>query len=102
VTWQEFATAFCEYYITAGVLNRKLSEFLDLKQGNMTMMEYVNKFNHLAQYAGTHVDTNEKKRDHFYHNLSCILQKELYAGNYQTFGVLMNAAITMEGLQRDS
>jgi hypothetical protein len=48
VTWQEFATAFCEYYITAGVLNRKLSEFLDLKQGNMTMMEYVNKFNHLA------------------------------------------------------
>jgi hypothetical protein len=66
------------------------------------MMEYVNKFNHLAQYAGTHVDTNEKKRDHFYRGLSCILQKELYIGNYQTFGALMNTAIAMEGLQRDS
>jgi hypothetical protein len=84
------------------VLDRKLSEFLDLKQGNMTMMEYVNMFNHLAQYAGTHVDTDEKKRDHFYHDLSCILQNELYIGNYQTFGALMNATIAMKGLQRDS
>jgi hypothetical protein len=31
VTWQEFTTAFREYYIPMGVLNRKLSEFLDLK-----------------------------------------------------------------------
>ena len=48
VTWWEFTTAFCQYYIPAGLLNRKLSEVLELKQGNMTMMEYVNKFNHLA------------------------------------------------------
>jgi hypothetical protein len=85
-----------------GVLNRKLSEFLDLKQGSLSVMEYANKFNHLAQYAGTHVDTDEKKRDRFYHGLSCILQKELYTRNYQTFGTLMNAAIAMEGLQRDT
>ena len=48
VSWQEFTTAFHQYYIPTGLLNRKLSEFLELKQGNMTMMEYVNKFNHLA------------------------------------------------------
>jgi hypothetical protein len=48
VTWQEFTTTFHEYYIPAGVLNRKLSEFLDLKHGNMVVMEYVNKFYHLA------------------------------------------------------
>ena len=65
-------------------------------------MDYVNKFNHLAQYAGTHVDTDEKKRDRFYRGLSCILQKELYTGGYHTFGALMNAAIAMEGLQCDS
>jgi hypothetical protein len=48
VTWQEFTTAFREYYIPASVLNRKLLEFLDLKQGSMSVMEYANKFNHLA------------------------------------------------------
>ena len=77
-------------------------EFLDLKQGSMSVMDYVNKFNHLAQYAGIHVNTDEKKRDRFYRELSCSLQKELYTGNYQTFCSMMNVAIAMEGLQRDS
>ena len=72
-TWQEFIAAFREYYIPAGVLNRKLTEFLDLKQGSMSVMDYVNKFNHLAHYAGTHVDIDEKKIDRFNHGLSCIL-----------------------------
>ena len=66
------------------------------------MMEYVNKFNHHAQYARTHLDTDEKKMDHFNHGLSCILQERLYTGGYQTFGALMNAVIAMEGLQHDS
>ena len=65
-------------------------------------MDYVNKFNHLTQYAWTHVDTNEKKMDRFNRGLSCILQEKLYIGGYQTFGALMNAAIAMEGLQCDS
>ena len=98
VIWWEFTTAFHLCYIPAGLLNRKLSEFLELKQGNMTMMEYVNKFNHFAQYARTHVDTDETKIDCFNRGLSCILQEKQYIGGYQTFGALMNAAVAMEGL----
>ena len=48
VTWQEFTAAFREYYIPAGVLNSKLTEFLNLRQGSMYVMDYVNKFNHLS------------------------------------------------------
>ena len=48
VTWWEFTAAFREYYIPTGVLNRKLMEFLNLKQGSMSLMDYANKFNHLA------------------------------------------------------
>ena len=48
VTWQEFTAAFREYYIPTGVLNRKLMEFQDLKPESMSMMDYVNKFNHMA------------------------------------------------------
>ena len=39
VTWQEFTAAFREYYIPAGLLNRKLMEFLDLKQGSVSMID---------------------------------------------------------------
>ena len=56
----------------------------------MIVMEYVNKFNHIAQYVGTHVDTDKKKMDRFNRGLSCI------------FGALINAAIAMERLQCDS
>jgi len=98
VTWQEFTVAFREFYIPVGVLNRKLTKFLKLRQGGMTVMDYVNKFNHLSQYAGIHVDTDEKKKRRFYHGLSYILQEKLYTRNYQTFRAMMNTAIAMEGL----
>ena len=65
-------------------------------------MEYVNKFNHLAQYAGSQVDTDDKKREHFFRGLAPLLQQKLYTGNYQTFGALMNAAIAVEGFQQAS
>ena len=48
VTWQEFTVAFWEFYIPAGVLNWKLTEFLELRQGSMIVMDYVNTFNHLS------------------------------------------------------
>ena len=48
------------------------------------------------------MDTDEKKMDRFNRSLSCILQEKLYTWGYQTFGALMNAAITIEGLQHDS
>ena len=66
------------------------------------MMGYVNKFNHLAQYASIHVDSDDKKKDRFFRGLAPILQEKLYTTNYQTFGALMNAAIAMEGFQRES
>ena len=48
------------------------------------------------------MDTDEKKMDHFNRSLSCILQEKLYAAGYQIFSALMNVAIAMERLQRDS
>ena len=101
-TWQEFTTTFIEFYIPTGVINRKLTKFLELRQGSMTVMDYVNKFNHLSQYVGIHVDTDDKKKDHFFRGLSSILQEKLYTVNYQTFGALMNATVAMEGFQWES
>jgi hypothetical protein len=40
----------------------KLEVFLRLKKGGDTVMQYLNKFNHLSQYAIKHVDTDLKKR----------------------------------------
>ena len=61
-TWAEFKNAFRAYHIPAGVIRRKLTEFLALKQGNSSVLQYSQAFNTLSQYVGYHVDTDEKKQ----------------------------------------
>jgi hypothetical protein len=65
VTWEEFKTAFRGHHISAGIMVRKLNEFLALTQGNHIVLQYAQAFNDPCQYAGCHADMNEKKRDRF-------------------------------------
>jgi hypothetical protein len=45
VTWDEFKLAFREHYIPEGVLHMKQEEFIRLKQGGDTVMQYNNNNN---------------------------------------------------------
>jgi hypothetical protein len=60
------------------------------------VLQYAQAFNDLCQYAGYHVDTDEKKRDRFRRGLStklCDCLNRLRAHNYNE---LVNMAITQE------
>jgi hypothetical protein len=70
VTWEEFKLAFREHYVSKGVLQMKLEEFIRLKQGGDYVMQYLNKFNHLSQYAIDQVDTDFKKKNCFMRELN--------------------------------
>jgi hypothetical protein len=48
ITWEEFKLAFWEHYVPEGLLHMKQEEFVRLKQGGDTVMQYLNKFNHLS------------------------------------------------------
>jgi hypothetical protein len=65
VPWGEFYIAFCGHHLSAGTMRRKLAEFLDLRQGNCSVYEYIKEFNNLAQYENHHVDTDAKKVELF-------------------------------------
>jgi hypothetical protein len=69
--------SFQGHHIPAGIMDRKLNEFLALTQGNRTVLQYAQAFNDLCQYAGYHVDTDEKKRDRFRRGLSTKLRDRL-------------------------
>jgi hypothetical protein len=62
VTWAEFHEAFRAHFILYGIMLMKLEEFLALKQGDQSIMQYVGRFNHLAQYAPDHVNSDRKKK----------------------------------------
>jgi hypothetical protein len=51
ITWAEFTTQFRNYHIPVGLMKIKKKEFLLLKQGNMSVSEYQDKFIQLSRYA---------------------------------------------------
>jgi hypothetical protein len=77
VTWGEFKLAFREHYIPEGVLHMKQEEFIRLKQGGDTVMQYLKKFNHLSQYAIDQVNTDLKKKNCFMRGLNDWLQRKM-------------------------
>jgi hypothetical protein len=48
VEWREFKAAFRGHHIPAGIMDRKLNEFLALTQGNRTVLDYAQAFNDLC------------------------------------------------------
>jgi hypothetical protein len=62
INWSEFRAAFLAHHVSQGVIKLK-KEFQDLKQGSMSVNEYVTKFTQLSCYAPHEVDTDEKKQE---------------------------------------
>jgi len=96
LTWEEFVAAFKAHHIPTSLMRRKMAEFLSLKQGNNTVLQYAQTFNLLSQYSGFHVDTDEKKQDCFRRGLSTKLQDKLALTTCNNFTELVNKAITQE------
>ena len=61
MTWAEFHELFMGKYFLATARHAKAQEFLELKQGTMTVMEYAAKFTELAHFADDYVATNMAK-----------------------------------------
>jgi hypothetical protein len=60
INWNEFKMAFRSHHVPQGINKLKKNEFQDLKQGSMTVSEYVTHFTQLSRYASNDVDTDEK------------------------------------------
>jgi hypothetical protein len=96
VTWEEFKLAFREHYVPEGVLQMKLEEFICLKQGGDSMMQYLNKFNHLSQYAIDQVDTDLKKKNCFMRGLNDRLQRKMATCLDLTYSRSVSTTLSVE------
>jgi hypothetical protein len=63
----------------------KQKEFLALKQGNMTVSEYRNKFTQLSRHAPNDVDTDEKIQDRLLEGLIEPLNYQLQSHTFPNF-----------------
>jgi hypothetical protein len=95
INWTEFIADFHAHHVLQGVIKRKKKEFQDLKQGSISVNEYVTKFTQLSHYAPQKVDTDEKQ-DCFLNGLNDILAYALEAGDFENFQGMVNKALVLE------
>jgi hypothetical protein len=78
------------------VIKLKKKVFQDLKQGSMSVNEYVTKFTQLSHYAPHEVDTDEKKQECFLNCLNDELAYALEARDFENFQGMVNKALVLE------
>jgi hypothetical protein len=71
-------------------------EFKDLKQGSMSVSEYVTRFTQLSRYASDNVDTNEKMQDWFLNGLNDGLAYALEARDFINSQDMVDKALVLE------
>jgi hypothetical protein len=96
ITWQEFRDSFCVHHNPYGVIKLKQREFLALKQGNMSVNEYLDKFTQLSRYASDEVNTDPKRQECFLDGLIGQLNYQLQSHSFPDFATLLNKAKGLE------
>ena len=61
MTWEEFHELFMGKYFPASTRHAKARQFLELRQGAMTILEFMAKFTELARFGDDHVATDMAK-----------------------------------------
>ena len=69
MTWAEFHDLFMGKYFPDTARHTKAQEFLEQKQGTMTVLEYVARFTELARFANDYVATDMAKVKRFENGL---------------------------------
>jgi hypothetical protein len=96
INWQEFKNSFCSHHVPPGVMKLKKKEFEELKQGSMSVSEYVSRFTQLSRYAPDNVDTNEKKQDGFINGLNDGLAYAIEARDFINIQDMVHKALVLE------
>jgi hypothetical protein len=101
ITWNEFKARFHTHYVPRGTMKLKRKEFTDLKQGGMTVNEYLNSFIQLSRGAPDDINTDEKKQDVFLNGLNDDIQFQLLNTDYADFQHMVDKAIVVENKIRE-
>jgi hypothetical protein len=94
ITWAEFKKASKQHYIRKGLVDRKMREVMNLKQGSDSVYQYAQKFNSLFQYGDYHVNTDKKKMERFREGLDGQLYERLNIIKIDSYPELENLAIS--------
>ena len=102
MTWAEFQELFMGKYFPENTRHAKAQEFLELKQGVMTVMDYVARFTKLARFADDYVATDMAKVRRFENGLRLSIRARIVGLHLQDMDSMVGTALTIEKDMEDS
>jgi len=100
--WRDFHEEFEERYYSWEHMREKEHEFLDLRQGDLTVLKYERRFQDLAAFASTYLPTEHHKVERFRDGLRQELRMILIAMQFQSVRELVRVTQGMERVIRDT
>ncbi|KAH7546031.1 hypothetical protein FEM48_Zijuj01G0157600 [Ziziphus jujuba var. spinosa] len=89
ITWVRFKELIYEKYFPQTWRDNKIADFIELKQGKMTLAQYERKFDELSRYAPYLVDTDESKAQKFEIGLKDELRRPISVLRLRTYGEVL-------------
>ena len=102
MTWAEFQELFMGKYFPDTTRHAKAQEFLELKQGAMTVMDYVARFTELARFADDYVATNMAKVRRFENRLKLSIRARIVGLRLQDIDFMVGTSLTIERALKDA
>ena len=96
MTWAEFQELFMGKYFPDTTRHAKLQEFLELKQGMMTVMEYMARFMELARFDDDYVAIDMAKVRRFENGLKLSIRGRIVGLRLRDIGSMAGTALTIE------
>ena len=96
MTWAEFQELFMGKYFPETARHAKAQEFLEMKQGAMTMMDYVARFTELARFADDYVATDLAKVRRFENGLKLSIRGRIVGLRLRDMDSMVGTALTIE------
>ena len=96
MTWAEFQELFMGKYFPETARHAKAQEFLELKQGATTVMDYMARFTKLARFADDYVATDLVKVRRFENGLKLSIRARIVGLRLQDMDSMVGIAQTIE------
>ena len=96
MTWAEFHDLFIGKNFLDTARHAKAQKFLELKQGTMTVLEYVARFTELARFTDDYVATDMAKVRRFENGLKLSIRGRIVGLRLQDMESMVGTSMTIE------
>ncbi|XP_073023627.1 uncharacterized protein [Primulina eburnea] len=99
--WTEFTELFYDKYFPDALRARKVTEFLELRQGSMDVGEYILKFEEGCLFAPYVASNDKDKGAHFIRGLRAEIRRDINMSKAVTFKEIVSKALLAEQDEKD-